>query len=95
MPVTVYTRSTCAPCKMLKAWLSNKQINYEEKNVDDDPKLVDKIIELTGRMMVPVAVVGDQVIQGFNIGAVSSALAGNSFGVVSDPQDKNSCEGCQ
>ena len=65
MSVVIYTRTTCAPCKMMKAYMNNKGIAYEEKDVDADPSLVDKVVELSGRMMVPVTVVGEKVISGF------------------------------
>jgi len=67
MTVEIYTRATCAPCKMMKAYMTNKGIDYVEKDVDADPSLMDKVIELSGRMMVPVTVVGEKVISVFNI----------------------------
>lgn len=95
MSVVIYTRTTCAPCKMMKAYMSNKGIAYEEKDVDADPSLMDKVIELSGRMMVPVTVVGETVISGFNIGALVSALEGKTDDAPVDPMDALGCEGCQ
>lgn len=73
--VTVYTRNTCAPCKMLKTWLTNKGITYKEKSVDDDPSLMDEIIQKTGYMMVPVTQIGEQYVAGANIPFISQLLA--------------------
>lgn len=95
MSVVIYTRTTCAPCKMMKAYMNNKGIAYEEKDVDADPSLVEKVIELSGRMMVPVTVVNDKVISGFNIGALVSALEGTTVDAPIDPSDALACEGCQ
>lgn len=95
MSVVIYTRTTCAPCKMMKAYMNNKGIKYEEKDVDADPALVEKVIELSGRMMVPVTVVGEKVISGFNIGALVSALEGTTVDAPVDPSDALACEGCQ
>lgn len=95
MTVEIYTRTTCAPCKMMKAYMTNKNIDYVERDVDADPSLIDKVIQLSGRMMVPVTVVGEKVISGFNIGALVSALEGTSVDAPIDPSDALACEGCQ
>ena len=95
MTVEIYTRATCAPCKMMKAYMNNKGISYEEKDVDADPILMDKVIQLSGRMMVPVTVVGEKVISGFNIGALASAIEGTTVEAPIDPSDALACEGCQ
>lgn len=95
MSVVIYTRTTCAPCKMMKAYMQNKGIEYEEKDVDADPSLVDKIVELSGRMMVPLTVVNQTVISGFNVGALVSALDGKEDLAPIDPMDALHCEGCQ
>ena len=75
--------------------MTNKNIEYIEKDVDSDPSLMDKVIQLSGRMMVPVTVVGEKVITGFNIGALVSALEGTSVDAPVDPSDALACEGCQ
>lgn len=72
--VKVYTRTTCAPCQMLKRWLQNKNVPYTEVNVDDDPELMDEIIQQTGFQMVPTVKVGDQYIQGLNIALLAKTL---------------------
>ena len=95
MSVVIYTRTTCAPCKMMKAYMTNKNISFDEKDVDADPTLMEKVIQLSGRMMVPVTVVGETVISGFNIGALVSALEGKNDGAPVDPMDALGCEGCQ
>lgn len=74
MPVKVYTRTTCGPCRTLKHWLKTKNIPYEEINVDDDPKMVDEVIKLSGLQMVPLLVVGDRVISGLNLPLLSNLL---------------------
>lgn len=72
--VKVYTRTTCAPCQMLKRWLKNKNVPYVEVNVDNDPQLMDEIIQKTGFQMVPTVQVGDQFIQGLNIALLAKTL---------------------
>lgn len=74
MPVKIYTRTTCAPCRVVKAWLKNKGIQYEEMNVDDNPELMTEIVEKTGLMMVPVTFVGEKFVSGMNIARLSELL---------------------
>lgn len=70
----VYTRTTCAPCKMLKTWMQRKGIEYVERNVDDDPSAAQEAYDKSGFMMVPVTVIGDRVITGPNVSLLSSIL---------------------
>ena len=72
--ITVYTRISCAPCRMLKHWLRSKDIDFEEKDIDSDPVHAQEIMEKTGRLMVPNTVIGDNVVSGANIGLISSLL---------------------
>lgn len=78
--ITVFTRTTCAPCQALKYYLSKKGLNYDEVNVDLTPSAMDTVMELSGYAMVPCTIVdsvdGSQnIIAGFNLGSLSSALA--------------------
>lgn len=77
--VTVYTRTTCAPCQALKRFLSNKGVAYQEVNVDANPAEMDTVIKLSGFQMVPCTVVADggaqRVIAGYNLASLNSALA--------------------
>lgn len=72
--VKVYTRTTCGPCRTLKHWLKSKGVPYQEINVDDDPKLMDEVIQLSGLQMVPVTIVQDKVISGLNLSLLSATL---------------------
>lgn len=74
MPITVYTRTTCAPCKMLKRFLQSKGIDYNEINVDENQEAYGKIIQQTGLSMVPVTVVGEKIIPGLNLPLLSKEL---------------------
>lgn len=73
MSVTVYTKTTCAPCRALKHWLKLKQIEFVEKNVED-ATVLDEMVKKTGFMSVPQTVVGDRVISGPNFSLLSELL---------------------
>jgi glutaredoxin 3 len=77
--ITVFTRTTCAPCQALKRYLNNKGFDYSEVNVDANPDAMDTVIKLSGYQMVPCTVVTrsdntQTVITGYNLGSLSNAL---------------------
>lgn len=76
MPVTIYTRTTCAPCRMVKTFLQRKGVKYEEKNLDDNPELAAEAFEKSGFTMVPIIVVGEKVISGMNLPLLNQSLSG-------------------
>lgn len=80
MQVTVYTTTTCPYCKMLKGYLSEKGISYEEKVVDQDAAAQEEMMKASGGFMgTPFTVIktddGTTVkIKGFDKGKVDEAL---------------------
>lgn len=74
MPVVVYTKTTCAPCRTLKTWLKSKNIQYVERVVDIDPSAIEEMIANTGMMSVPQTVIGDQVVSGPNFALLTKLL---------------------
>lgn len=73
MSVTVYTKSSCAPCQTLKMWLSKKGIAYQEKNVED-PANLEEMLKRTGNLSVPQTLVDEQVVSGPNFGLLSKLI---------------------
>ncbi len=74
MSITVYSRSTCAPCRVVKTWLQKNNIIYEEKNLDENPEYGAEAFEKSGFTMVPVTVVGDEVVSGMNLSRLREIL---------------------
>lgn len=58
--VTVYTTTTCPYCVMLTNFLSEKNITFNEVNVEKDPKAMQKVVATTGQMGVPQTEVNGQ-----------------------------------
>ncbi len=63
--VTIYTSSTCGYCHEAKKYLDEKGVQYSEKNVSTDP-VARKELMAQGFMGVPVIMVDDETIQGFD-----------------------------
>lgn len=51
----IYTRTTCAYCKMVKKILNLKELEYETINLDEQPATeIERVIALSGKTTVPV-----------------------------------------
>jgi alkyl hydroperoxide reductase subunit F len=64
--VTVYSTQYCQYCRMAKAFLDNHGVPYESIDVGSDSKSAEKMIELSGQKGVPVIIVDEEVIVGFD-----------------------------
>lgn len=77
--VTIYTTNTCAYCKAVKDFFAQKDVKYQEVNLDDEPAKRQEILEATGQLAVPVVIVekedgGKDVTVGFNLPKLSAAI---------------------
>jgi len=64
--VTIYTTSTCPWCTRAKAFLRQKGVPFQERNLEHDRAAADEVVKRSGQMGVPVIVAGDEVIVGFD-----------------------------
>ena len=64
--VKIYTTPTCHYCIKTKAFFKEHGVKYEEIDVSEDQKKAAEAFKLSGQPGVPVIVVGDVVIVGFN-----------------------------
>lgn len=73
----VCTTPSCVFCHALMDWLEKKDIDFEEYDMSDE-KLRTKIEKKLGRTVssVPLTLIGDEAIEGFNRPAIKRALKG-------------------
>ena len=73
--ITVYSTPTCVFCHALMAWLEQKNIEFEEKDLSDE-MIREKLEKKYGREFksVPIIEIGDELIEGFNRPAIKRAL---------------------
>lgn len=64
--ITVYTSSTCGVCQMMKYFLADMRIDYDEVHVGWNPVARAKLIARTGKLTVPQMKIGDKWISGFD-----------------------------
>ena len=74
MTVEVYSTPTCMYCNLLKDFLKENKVEFTEINVAEDEDKRNYIVEKSGQMGVPVTIIGDEVIVGFNQAKISEVL---------------------
>ncbi len=73
--VTIYSTPTCPFCKRAKTYLSGKGISYTDNNVAQDKDKAKEMVRLSGQMGVPVIIIDDEIIVGFNQTLLDKLLA--------------------
>jgi len=66
MTIKVYSTPACPSCSMLKNFLKNKNISFEEINLTNHRELIPMIVEKTGKAEIPVIQINEEFISGFN-----------------------------
>ena len=73
--VSTYSTPTCPTCKRAKEYFSRKGIHYTDYNVAAKRDLAKEMIKKSGQMGVPVIVVDDEILVGFNQGQLDKLLS--------------------
>lgn len=70
----VYSSTNCSFCKQLKTYLAEQNISFEERNIDEKEEYAQELSRL-GVMSVPLTVIGEKKILGFNPNRIKKVLA--------------------
>lgn len=73
--VVIYSTPTCPYCKRAKEYLSRQGISYTEHNVAIDREAAKEMVKRSGQMGVPVILVDEEVIVGFNQTRIDKLLS--------------------
>lgn len=77
--VTMYTTAWCGVCKRARAWLTDNEIPFVEKDIERSARAREEYsaLQRAGRVRngVPVIVIGRELIEGFSADWVMKALA--------------------
>src|SRR5512137_592830 len=76
--VTIYSTKNCPYCRMVKAFLDKHGVPYDTIDVGEDSNAAKKMIEISGQRGVPVIVVDDEVIVGFDSTRLSELFNENA-----------------
>jgi glutaredoxin len=71
----VYSTPKCRYCGLLKAFLAEKGINFEEIDVSKDTRAGQEIFEKTHSLMVPILLIDDQIVIGYHRRRIEEILA--------------------
>lgn len=74
MTVKVYSTNTCPYCIMVKDYLKQKNVNFEEINVGEDQEKAREMVNKSGQMGVPVVDIDGEIIIGFDRAKIDSTL---------------------
>ncbi|MEA3249519.1 MAG: glutaredoxin domain-containing protein [Patescibacteria group bacterium] len=72
--VKVYSTPSCPYCHMAKKFLDDKGISYEDIDVASDEAAAKEMVEKSGQMGVPVIMIDDLIIVGFDKDEAVKAL---------------------
>jgi len=64
--VEIYTTPTCVYCKMAKSFFKEHNVSYAERNVAEDEKAREEMINKSGQLGVPVITIGEDVLVGYD-----------------------------
>ena len=73
--VLVYSTPTCPYCKRVKDYLTRKGASFSDYNVAEDREKAKEMIDKSKQMGVPVIIIDDDVVVGFNQAKLDSLLA--------------------
>ncbi len=72
--IKIYSTPTCTYCIILKKYLEEKGIEYEEVDVSQDEAAQKEMVEKTGQMGVPVSEINGEFIAGFDKEKINKLL---------------------
>jgi glutaredoxin-like YruB-family protein len=75
MSIAVYTTPTCGFCRQVKAYLHQHGVRFTEYDVSREPERASEMVRLSGQQGVPVVLIDEQVVVGFNRPLIDQLLA--------------------
>jgi glutaredoxin-like YruB-family protein len=77
--ITIYSTPTCPYCNLLKAYLKEHNIEFEDKNVAADKEAAQTMVEKSGQMGVPVSIITtddgqEEIVVGFDKTRINELL---------------------
>lgn len=77
--IKVYTTESCPYCHMVKDFLKENNLKFEEVDVGSDIKQAQEMIKKSGQMSVPVIDIDGKIIIGFDKSKIKETLGINGY----------------
>lgn len=72
--IKVYSTPTCPYCHLLKDYLKEHKMEFDDIDVSVDQKAAKEMVDKSGQMGVPVIAIDDKYIVGFDKEKIDSVL---------------------
>ncbi|MCL5738302.1 MAG: glutathione S-transferase N-terminal domain-containing protein [Bacteroidetes bacterium] len=72
--VIIFTTPTCSFCRAAKQYFNEKKVRYTEVDVARDPRAAQDMMRRTGQMGVPVIMINNRSIVGFDKPKINQLL---------------------
>ena len=73
--IVIYSTPTWPYCRRAKEYLSRKGASYIDYDVSKDRDRAREMVDKTGQMAVPVIIVNDEIVVGFNQAKLDELLS--------------------
>jgi glutaredoxin 3 len=78
--ITVYTKTACPYCEIVKKFLDMKGASYKTINMDEDLDAMQEVFSMTGKAIGPTTIIekadgSKDVIVGLNLSRIAPAIA--------------------
>ena len=80
MEVIVYTSPTCPYCEMVRDFLSQRGIRFQERDLSRNPAYARELMTVTGQTGVPVTIINQEVVIGFDRARLEQMLTQTKAG---------------
>lgn len=87
--VVLYSIKVCDVCDLVRNLLEERGVPFEEKTADGDPEVQAELKEVSGVLSVPVLVIGEGVLKGYNRELILNELEEAGFSIaVKAPEER-------
>jgi glutaredoxin-like YruB-family protein len=66
LKVVIFTQPDCPPCQVVKLFLEEKGVVFEERDISLDPSAARELTDLYNSHSTPTLVIGKEVMIGFD-----------------------------
>ena len=80
--IILYSAQMCGDCQKLRAFLDDNELDYEYRDIKEDPQCAKDVEENTGKLGVPYLVIDGEWVCGYDVGkSFSEEFARGLFGM--------------